>query len=60
MIAEAIQDLPIRQQQILRLRFDEDMTQTEIGELLDISQMHVSRLLSRAFEELRNTLGEPE
>jgi RNA polymerase sigma-B factor len=60
MIAEAIQELPVRQQQILKLRFDEDLTQTEIGDLLGISQMHVSRLLSRAIEELRVLLGESE
>ncbi len=60
MIAEAIQELPVRQQQILKLRFDEDLTQTEIGDLLGISQMHVSRLLSRAIDELRKMLGETE
>jgi RNA polymerase sigma-B factor len=60
MISEAIQELPVRQQQILKLRFDEDLTQTEIGELLDISQMHVSRLLGRAIEELRVRIGESE
>jgi RNA polymerase sigma-B factor len=60
MISEAIQALPIRQQQILRLRFEEDLTQTEIGDLLDISQMHVSRLLSRAIEDMRARLGESE
>ncbi len=60
MISEAIQELPVRQQQILKLRFDEDLTQTEIGDLLGISQMHVSRLLSRAIDELRVRLGESE
>jgi RNA polymerase sigma-B factor len=60
MISEAIQALPIRQQQILRLRFEEDLTQTEIGDLLDISQMHVSRLLSRAIEDMRTRLGESD
>jgi RNA polymerase sigma-B factor len=60
MISQAIQELPVRQQQILKLRFDEDLTQTEIGDLLGISQMHVSRLLSRAIEDLRVRLGESE
>lgn len=60
MISEAIQELPVRQQQILKLRFDEDLTQTEIGDLLGISQMHVSRLLNRAIEDLRVRLGESE
>jgi RNA polymerase sigma-B factor len=60
MISEAILALPVRQQQILRLRFEEDLTQTEIGDLLDISQMHVSRLLSRAIEDMRARLGESD
>ncbi|MGZ5393301.1 MAG: SigB/SigF/SigG family RNA polymerase sigma factor [Mycobacterium sp.] len=46
--------LPERQQQVLMLRFFENMTQTQIAERLGISQMHVSRLLSRALNELRN------
>lgn len=60
MISEVIESLPVRQQQILTLRFDEDLTQSEIGGILGISQMHVSRLLSRAIEELRNKLDESE
>ncbi|REK12532.1 MAG: hypothetical protein DWQ40_11345 [Actinobacteria bacterium] len=58
MITEAIKTLPVRQQQILRLRFEEDMTQTEIGDILGISQMHVSRLLSKAIDALREKLDE--
>jgi len=46
--------LPERQQEVLTLRFFENMTQTQIAERLGISQMHVSRLLSRSLSELRN------
>ncbi|MBW3537582.1 MAG: SigB/SigF/SigG family RNA polymerase sigma factor [Actinobacteria bacterium] len=46
--------LPEREQMILRLRFYEDLTQSEIAERLGISQMHVSRLLSRSLAKLRN------
>jgi RNA polymerase sigma-B factor len=46
-------DLDDRGRQILRLRFEEDMTQHEIATALDISQMHVSRLLRRALVTLR-------
>ncbi len=45
--------LPAREQTVLRLRFFENMTQTQIGERLGISQMHVSRLLARALSTLR-------
>jgi RNA polymerase sigma-B factor len=58
-VGDAISQLPERQQQILRLRFNEDMTQSEIADILGISQMHVSRLITAATEELRLTL-DPE
>ncbi len=58
MIQTAIRTLPVRQQQILILRFEEDLTQSEIGDLLDISQMHVSRLLGQSLEALRESLGD--
>jgi RNA polymerase sigma-B factor len=45
--------LPEREQTILRLRFYEDLTQSEIATRLGISQMHVSRLLSRSLAKLR-------
>ena len=45
--------LPERQQAVLLLRFFENMTQTQIAERLGISQMHVSRLLSRSLTALR-------
>jgi RNA polymerase sigma-B factor len=38
------------------MRFYGNMTQTEIGERLGISQMHVSRLLARALGYLRDRL----
>ena len=44
--------LPARQRELLRLRFDEDLTQREISEQMGISQMHVSRLLRRSLETL--------
>jgi RNA polymerase sigma-B factor len=49
-------DLPTREQRILSMRFYGNMTQTEIGERLGISQMHVSRLLARALSYLRDHL----
>jgi RNA polymerase sigma-B factor len=45
--------LSLREQAIMRLRFVEELTQSEIAERLGISQMHVSRLLRCAIETLR-------
>ncbi|WP_299542127.1 RNA polymerase sigma factor SigF [uncultured Streptomyces sp.] len=51
-----IASLPERDRTILSLRFVANMTQSEIGEELGISQMHVSRLLSRTLVKLRRGL----
>ncbi|WP_439680576.1 sigma-70 family RNA polymerase sigma factor [Embleya sp. MST-111070] len=48
-----IAELGERDRRILKLRFWDDLTQAEIGDRLGLSQMHVSRLLSRAFTTLR-------
>lgn len=53
-VADAIEALPERQRRILYLRFYEDMTQTEIAEIVGISQMHVSRLLAKSFDAIRS------
>jgi RNA polymerase sigma-B factor len=44
--------LPERERMILRLRFEEDLTQAEIAEQVGVSQMHVSRLLRRSLDRL--------
>ncbi|MER6415899.1 RNA polymerase sigma factor SigF [Streptomyces humidus] len=51
-----IAELAPRDRQILSLRFVAGLTQSEIGEELGISQMHVSRLLSRTLTRLRKAL----
>jgi RNA polymerase sigma-B factor len=56
-VERAVSQLPERQQKILDLRFNEDMTQTEIAEQLGISQMHVSRLLANALQRLEKSIG---
>jgi RNA polymerase sigma-B factor len=53
-------ELPARERQILLMRFYGDLTQAEIGKQLGISQMHVSRLLSRALRYLRQRLLDTE
>jgi RNA polymerase sigma-B factor len=45
--------IPARERAILRMRFVEDLTQTEIAQRVGISQMQVSRLLRRSLEQLR-------
>ena len=50
------EELPEREQRILVMRFYGNLTQSEIGERLGISQMHVSRLLARALGHLKNRL----
>ncbi|HEY4632357.1 MAG TPA: sigma-70 family RNA polymerase sigma factor, partial [Candidatus Limnocylindrales bacterium] len=52
-LSPLIADLPEREQLMLYLRFYEGMTQSEIARRLGISQMHVSRLLSRSLQALR-------
>jgi len=52
-LAEGIRSLPARDRRLLYMRFYEDLTQTEIASEMGISQMHVSRLLTRALERLR-------
>ena len=56
--AELVARLPERQQEIVRLRFYERRSQTEIADAVGISQMHVSRLLRKSFEEMREWLEE--
>jgi DNA-binding CsgD family transcriptional regulator len=50
-------DLPEREQPILNLRFYGKLTQIEIGRRLGISQMRISRLLTRALAYLRDQLA---
>ena len=60
LLQEAIGSLKDQQQQILNLRFNEGKTQTEIADHIGVSQMHVSRLLRRAMDDLRHELKELE
>jgi RNA polymerase sigma-B factor len=51
-----IDGLPPREKNILLLRFFGNMTQAEIAEEFDISQMHVSRILRKVLDQLREEL----
>jgi len=48
--------LDAREKRILLLRFFKNLTQSQIAEEIGVSQMHVSRLLSRTLEQLRTSL----
>ncbi|MFF8999978.1 SigB/SigF/SigG family RNA polymerase sigma factor [Streptomyces achromogenes] len=50
---EGLRRLPERERAILYMRFFEDMTQSRIADRLGISQMHVSRLISRSCARIR-------
>ena len=52
-VDDALIVLDDRERHMLHLRFMKDMTQSEIADALGISQMHVSRLLRRALDRLR-------
>src|SRR5215211_5664862 len=43
-----------REREVLRLRFEEDLTQSEIGARVGVSQMHVSRLIRQSVARLRD------
>jgi RNA polymerase sigma-B factor len=49
--------LPHREREILRLRYEDELTQWEIGERVGCSQMHVSRLIRQSLDRLRETAG---
>ena len=51
-----LEELPPRERTMLYLRFFRGMTQSEIAERLGISQMHVSRLLTKTLSNLREGL----
>ena len=53
-------ELPPREQEILLMRFADDMTQAQIGQQLGISQMHVSRLSTHALGYLRQRVLGPQ
>lgn len=53
-LASALTRLPDRERRIILMRFVHDMTQTQIAHHLGISQMHVSRLLTRTLNGLRS------
>ena len=59
LLSPLVARLPKREQEVLRLRFAECLTQRQIAEHVGVSQVHVSRLLARSLAKLR-TLAQCE
>ncbi|MFJ2027470.1 RNA polymerase sigma factor SigF [Streptomyces sp. NPDC087897] len=55
-LAPLLEQLEERDREIVAMRFGQEMTQAQIGEKLGISQMHVSRLLTRLLAKLRKEM----
>lgn len=58
MVERLIESLPEREQEIVRLRFFDELTQTEIADRVGVSQMHVSRLIRRSLASMREIADE--
>ena len=58
-VGRCVRALSERERQLLYLRFVEDLTQTEIGERIGLSQMQVSRLVRRALQRAREHVEPP-
>jgi RNA polymerase sigma-B factor len=53
LLQDAFEVLSDRDREVLRLRFEQDLTQTEISDLVGVSQMQVSRLIRQSLARLR-------
>jgi RNA polymerase sigma-B factor len=56
-LAPGLRALDDRERRILHLRFFEGLTQSQIAQQVGISQMHVSRLIRRALEKIRDEIA---
>jgi RNA polymerase sigma-B factor len=56
-LAPGLEALDERERRILHLRFWEGLTQSQIAAQVGISQMHVSRLIRRALEKVRDEIA---
>ena len=59
-VRSVLRRLSARDQKLVELRFTQDLTQSEIGEVMGLSAMQVSRLLRRVLAELREQLESSE
>ena len=59
-LAPGFRVLDERERKILHLRFFKGLTQSQIAQQVGISQMHVSRLIRRALEKIRDEIATEE
>ena len=59
-LAPGFRVLDERERKILHLRFFEGLTQSQIAQQVGISQMHVSRLIRRSLEKIREEIAAEE
>jgi len=59
LLAHAYRTLDDRERRILHLRFFAELSQAEIARALGMSQVQVSRLVTRSLEKMRSGIGEP-
>jgi RNA polymerase sigma-B factor len=57
LLRDAIAELPPRERRILELRFGQGLSQSEIADLVGVSQVHVSRLLRKSIRMMQQHLG---
>jgi RNA polymerase sigma-B factor len=53
LLDDAMEVLSDRDREVLRLRFEEDLTQTEISTLIGVSQMQISRIIRQSIAKMR-------
>jgi RNA polymerase sigma-B factor len=60
LLRDALNVLRPRDREVLRLRFEEDLTQTEISRRIGVSQMQVSRIIRESIRRVRHEIEPPE
>ena len=56
--SQLISGLPQKEQKLIKLRYYQDKTQTEVAKVLGISQVQVSRLEKKILLDMRQKMGE--
>lgn len=57
-LKEVLNKLPVKEKEVLLLRFFQDKTQTEVAESVGLSQVQVSRIERQALRKIKNLLAQ--